>query len=421
MRKKVLLLLVAALFAFQNYIHSQGTRYTGPYTPSQAIVWVGVTDQEISGLSFTNLQKTNIELNQCSNITIRNCKFSKSVKESIYALNVKNLTIEDCVFDSIDGVFIAAYAGSPFNGGTCSGVKIRNCYFKNTVGENAPHNHAIQFAGVNGGGQNEISNNSFEMLNSNVDDIISLYASYGSANDSIVIKNNWLRGGNATTGSGIMIGDYGGSYFHVLNNVLVNIVSCGIGNAGASNSTVENNVILQEKTYSVSNTGVGIFSTNFDYPRIDCSSNTVKKNRAYYVLNNGTINNFGASNNCGVLSGWDTNISDPNLTADILPQDISVARVKGVTTESTIKDTETNFKFYPNPANDHFTIESSTTDINNGVVTVFNINGQKLLEQNLNNQFTEISTNNLAVGVYIVKVTSAGKEIENKKLIVNKN
>jgi parallel beta-helix repeat protein len=409
-----ILLFISHLISF-----GQGSAYSGPYTPSAPIQWYGISNQTISGLSFTNLGRTGIELWGCSNITIKNCKFSKSAYQAITAENAKNLTIENCVFDSIDGVYITSYVGHSFN--TSSGVKFIHNYCKNTCG--GPRRHAIQFAGVDGCNGNQINYNSFEQIpgQSYVDDIISCFKSNGVVGDSIEIKGNWLRGGDSSTGSGIMAGDYGGSYIAIRGNIIVNIVATGIGNPGGSHILAENNICYLSSEFAAKYSA-GMYITNLTSEISDCSSNTIRNNRVYYAQPGGTLLNYENFGNCGAITGWDTNIVDPTLNASILPEDISgskaAAPAPGITTESNSIQTEAGkYNIYPNPAVNNLIIETNA-EVDNGIIEIYDLKGQKVIGYPLSGKKTEISINILKVGIYIAKLSSTNQLTEAKKIIV---
>jgi len=413
--KKQVVLITTLIFIFCGFSFGQGTRYTGSYTPSGAITWNGINNKEISGLSFTNIGRTSIELWECSNITIKNCKFSKSAFKAISAENSKNLTIEDCVFDSIDGIYAQGYGNNPFNGGTCSGIKIRHNYFKNTIGNNKK-NHSVQFMGVNGGGGNQINNNSFEQIHgqSNVDDMVSLYASYGVLGDSIEVNNNWFRGGDYSTGSGIMTGDNGGSYAIVRGNIICNIVATGIGNAGGNNIKIENNICYQDVALAEKSSS-GIFITNFTSTTTDCSSNTIRNNRVYYAQPNGSFLNYENGASCGSIAGWSTNITDPTLNASILPANI--AKAKGVVTGTDPTSSTANYKIFPNPVFAQSIIITSENP-GNEKISIYNLSGQTVVEKSINTTRTEINTSNLTTGIYVITISKDNTILEVRKIRV---
>ncbi|MDR3651544.1 MAG: T9SS type A sorting domain-containing protein [Paludibacter sp.] len=434
--KKQFLLISILLLIFLSSTYGQGTRYTGPYTPSGAINWGGVSNKVIDGLSFTGLSQNNINLWECTNITIQNCKFSKSAFRAISAENSKNLIIQDCVFDSVaDGILSNSNASNPFNNGTSSGIKVIHNYFKNIIG-GWPGHHAVMFASVNGGGGSQINFNSFENihLQSHVDDMVSIYASYGSVNDSIEIIGNWFRGGDYNTanhtGSGITFGDNGGSYIHVKNNIVVNITSGAIGNAGATNTIVENNIIYQSQALAnPSNNADGYIMTNFttNSDTTACRENTWRNNRGLYYISNGDEHTYialsYAGNKCAKAIGLNTNIVDRTLNASILPQDISRAKAAvttGTTTGTTITPT-VGYKIYPNPVFGKSMVVTLDT-LNNEKIAIYNLSGQRIIEQSLTSSRTEINTSNLNTGIYLVMISdNNNKTIEVRKILVTRN
>ena len=433
--KKQVVLITTLIFISHVFSFGQGTRYAGPYTPSGPLEYFGdargnFNDRIISGLSFTGLTGTAIKLWECSNITIKNCKFSKFAFRAISAENAKNLTITDCVFDSIaDGIFIGANTANPINNGTNSGIKVINNYFKNIIG-GIPGHHAVQFTGVDGGGGNQINYNSFENihLQSHQDDKINIFGCYGSVNDSIQIIGNWFRGGDYNTANltqgGITFGDNGGSYIHIKNNIFVNTVTGCIGNAGANHTIVENNIVYQSKETAAPTAQAFImhnFTDNSD--STDCKENTWRNNRSYSLNSSGVEQSYNElydyeHNYVGCKMGLqlETNVIDKTLNASILPTKI-IGKTQEVTTEIISTSSTSDIKIYPNPASDHITIETAQ-DLTNGLITVYNIKGQKLIERSIKAGDMELDTHNLAIGIYIMKISSNNQQIEEKKLII---
>ncbi|SHJ14714.1 Por secretion system C-terminal sorting domain-containing protein [Flavobacterium terrae] len=85
-------------------------------------------------------------------------------------------------------------------------------------------------------------------------------------------------------------------------------------------------------------------------------------------------------------------------------------------TLSTENFTENTFSIYPNPSNGNFRIEYDPA-IGNINVEIFSAIGQKVFEkQNIND--TNISTNNLQKGIYLLKITNDSKSIV-KKIVIN--
>ncbi|MGK0295051.1 MAG: hypothetical protein ACI884_001207, partial [Ulvibacter sp.] len=64
------------------------------------------------------------------------------------------------------------------------------------------------------------------------------------------------------------------------------------------------------------------------------------------------------------------------------------------------------FTYYPNPAES--TLNLSSLDIIESVA-IFNILGQKVIDQNVNSTTSELNVSDLATGTYILKVSVNGQ------------
>ncbi len=108
--------------------------------------------------------------------------------------------------------------------------------------------------------------------------------------------------------------------------------------------------------------------------------------------------NFNATNSNGSTSG------DQVYTATfVVNENVSVGL-----TENTIAS---NLKLYPNPAVSNFSIETSLVIEK---IEIFNLSGQKILEQNLPQNNIDIKS--IEAGIYLVKIY-VGNELIIKKLI----
>lgn len=81
-----------------------------------------------------------------------------------------------------------------------------------------------------------------------------------------------------------------------------------------------------------------------------------------------------------------------------------------------ILNRNSEFNIVPNPTNleNSFIIKGS----NKGLLTIRNIEGKTLLKKNITTQNSEINTNSLSQGVYIVELND-GQQIKTQKLIIN--
>jgi hypothetical protein len=100
-----------------------------------------------------------------------------------------------------------------------------------------------------------------------------------------------------------------------------------------------------------------------------------------------------------------------------LPEKI-IGRAKAVTTENITSTTESsNLKIF---VTDRLTIEAAEA-LKNGFVEIFNIKGQKVISQALIGTNTEINTADWTAGIYVVKVSENGVQMEVKKVVVGRN
>lgn len=405
--KKQLSLIGILLFISHLILFGQGSNYAGPYTTSAPIVWSGISNQTISGLAIKNASGHCISLTNCSNITIQKCKLGPALKEGVFLYNCTNIKIVDCSMDSIDS---GLYAG------VCSGIKFINNDVKNVLGP-FPKGQMAQFDKVSGTG-NSISYNVCENVpgQSNPEDAISLYMTSGTATDRLQVIGNWIRGGGPSpSGGGIMSGENGGSYILIKDNILVNPGEYGIAIASGHHIAVKDNKVYSEKK-SYSN--VGIYAHN-QHPS-ECTADTVMNNTVNWTSKDGILHNLWTDGSCGSVVGWSTdNAYDKNLNESVLPTKI-IGRAKAVITESVTASTQTQegkCKVYPNPAIDNLIIETDA-ETSNGIIEIFDLKGQKVIEHPLNEKKTELNINFLKVGIYIAKISGENQLNEVKKIMV---
>lgn len=213
---------------------------------------------------------------------------------------------------SIDSVSTGVYAVES------TGIVVQYNDVKNVLGP-FPRGQMVQFDGVYGGG-NSISYNIVENIHgqSHAEDAINLYKSNGISVDPIRIIGNWIRGGGPSkSGGGIMVGDKGGSYILVQDNILVNPGQYGLTIASGHHIVVQNNKVFS-KQLPWSNVGV----TSFRQYEIDTYSNTIRNNEINFKDKNGNLNNTWRMGNMGIVIGWETNYYNPELDETILPKKI---------------------------------------------------------------------------------------------------
>ena len=406
--KKQIAIIAIFVFMFQCFSFGQGSTYSGSYTKSAPIVWDGISNQTISKLAITNSSGHCISLSNCSNITIQYCKLGPSKNEGVYLYNCKNITVTNCSMDSIDTGVEAVIS---------SGIKVTYNDVKNVMGP-IPRGQMAQFAQVSGGG-NSISYNVGENIagQSFPEDEISLFKSSGVPGDPIRIVGNWIRGGGPSdSGGGIMTGDEGGSNILVQNNILVNPGQYGITIASGDHISIKDNKIYsKQETYS--NIGLSAYKQY----AIDCSSDTIMNNQVNFTYKDGQLNNLLNNGGCGEVIGWSTNVYNPNLNSSILPL-IIIGRAlptDTIVTPPKPKPIDVTLKMYPNPDYAHAIIVTAPTP-NTEKLVVYDLKGQILINQPINNSSTDIDTSSLPIGIYIVKILNGDAIIDSRKIIVGK-
>ena len=164
----------------------------------------GPIDVSESGVVIENLHISNpggvcVTVTNASNVTIRNSTIGPCGDEAVYLSDVDGAVVE--------GNYIT---------GTGNGVLVHRSDSVR-VDSNAfvdAGRNFVQFDKVNGAGSSISGNRGQnELGGTNAEDLISLYLSNGTASSPIRVVGNHLRnGGPSDSGSGIMLGDGGGSY-----------------------------------------------------------------------------------------------------------------------------------------------------------------------------------------------------------------
>lgn len=213
---------------------------------------------------------------------------------NVIAIRLANISahvlIEDCDFrDVAECIYAVDCTGS---------IKVGWCRYKNITGPNerVGLNRAnfIQVNNCTGGGR--IYNN--KGREGDTEDIISLYKSSG-----FIVEDNHFEGTtwDSASGSGIAIGDDGGSNNIARNNILVNPGQVGIFIAGGTNNSIVDNIIIGEQR---TNSNVGMYVWNqYVYA---CAAHTVDGNQVEWLNAAGVSNGFWNHGNCGTVTGTNT-------------------------------------------------------------------------------------------------------------------
>ena len=131
-----------------------------------------------------------------------------------------------------------------------------------------------------------------------IEDAINIYQT-----GDVTIARNYLRGGDAENGCGIIAGDSNGGIpgngVTITDNVMVRTSNCGIGVAGGSGHVVRRNRIL-DTNFEGGSGNIGIYV--WDYRSLGtCSNITVRDNIVSNLLPNGTFADYWDGGNCRSL------------------------------------------------------------------------------------------------------------------------
>ena len=300
---------------------------TGTYTPSNPISYNGVNNKTISGLSFDGkLASVDLlTLTNCSNDTIKLCRFANTNGYAIRLENCHNVVIINN-YATMVTFFLHAEASVSTKTNYNQGL---NLYEKVLYNNNVAH--WVQYHNCTGGGQ-QVNYNRFESIAGvavNPHDAISIDACSGLLGDSIQCNYNWIRGGQLTvglagTGGGIMIGDESGNYQVARGNILVNCGCAGIQSNGTStNICIDGNLIYSNVKSSVAANGIIVLGTH--------SGITIKNNRVWWLNYHGnavavsdgeTSYYFGGSATLPGVTMSNNKWLDATLNSSILPTTI---------------------------------------------------------------------------------------------------
>jgi hypothetical protein len=236
---------------------------------SGPISLTGQSDVTISGKRFQGIgnDQSCIRLTGCHRVLITECDFADIAQ---------CITVQDC-----------------------TDVEISWCRYRNITG---PHqrngsNRANFTQWVDSWGGSIHDNKG---VGGDTEDIISIYGSGGhAALDPLLIERNHFEGTTwtSTSGSGLMLGDNGGSHIVARDNVLLNPGQVGIGIPGGVNIRLENNVLYGERRKG-SNIAIYIWNQSPS----TCSGHAVVGNRAWWRNATGAQNHYWDAGNCGPVT-----------------------------------------------------------------------------------------------------------------------
>jgi hypothetical protein len=182
-----------------------------------------------------------IRLTGYDTVIIKRCKLVNSTAQAIVFTNCRYTKVDSCYMSNVsDGIHDNFGTGKPVY--TNNYISIVNGPF--------PLGNGIQLNQVNSSTGGLIQNNFIENIDGislHPQDLISVYKSNFAVGDSLMVLNNYIRGGQIINDSGgaagIVLNDVGGSYQVARGNILVNPGAVGIQIQGGHGSKVDHNKI----------------------------------------------------------------------------------------------------------------------------------------------------------------------------------
>ena len=272
-----------------------------------SMVLQGCTDITISCCDLRS-----IELALCERITIRNCWIHDSTKLGVSAYKCKGLRIEGCRFENVVSGLWAT---------ECEHVQFIGSFCRNVKGP-FPRGQMAQLSNVTGSDNvirgNYAINDKGKSLS---EDVINLFETEGTEKSPVIVEDNYLVGdlkegseGKTKSGSGIMTGDFGGAWQICRRNVILSAGQCGIGVAGGSHITVEDNVILGLKS-NVSNVGLYIWNQS----KKPSDSVALRRNRVKWTNHDGEESSWWNGGGISKVEEKDNSFADDSVASSIPP------------------------------------------------------------------------------------------------------
>jgi hypothetical protein len=176
----------------------------------------------------------------------------------------KSAVITHNQIDGTEGIYLLG------SGYTPTAVVVDNNSFQNITGDPSQLTQAIQLDKVQLGGA-EIAWN--QVINdpgaSNVEDVISVYASGGTAADPLKIHDNYIQGAYPAnpndpnySGGGIMLSDNHSAYVQAFNNQVLDTTNYGLAISSGHDNSIFNNRVLGLTARPASNVGIYIWNSS---------------------------------------------------------------------------------------------------------------------------------------------------------------
>lgn len=273
---------VRASDAASNLSGYSNSAYAPPsaLTHTATTTWSGLVNAIIDGHSFTTATGSCLVMQNASqaNVIVRNSTFANCFDNAVQVTEGHDITFEDNTFsNSQRWLYIQITTGN---------VVVQRNSMSNQNQAVDGTKGGIQFNGVSGAG-NRISYNDITNTNpEGTEDNISVFNSDGVSGSPITVEKNCITGVTTNnSGSGIAVGDGGGSYQLVQDNFVKDAGAGGIGIASGTNISALRNYIWQTGRPSVNG---GLVIKNFYQGTETCDTILADANQVDYRNSSGT-------------------------------------------------------------------------------------------------------------------------------------
>lgn len=297
--KKLILILLLSPVGMKAQMMCNGKKFIySALTDASPTSYHNAGTVVVSRKKFTNTN-SGVNSGDClrvsgtTNITIKNCYFTKVVTNAISVLNHSGTA-------NIDRNLFNATRSAVEVSSSTGNTRITNNEFINPWGAMQCAGQAVQFEDCTTADSYIMYNRGINTRGrGNTEDWISLFNTTGTTNPVRVQYNAFDGGGPSESGGGIMTGDNGGSNQVVSYNKLKNPGNYSFAAAGGSNIQLLNNMAYQENFAWIN---ISMYAYNVEAP--SCSDITVTGNYTY-ISNGNYWYAPGGAESCGTIAGTD--------------------------------------------------------------------------------------------------------------------
>jgi hypothetical protein len=127
------------------------------------------------------------------------------------------------------------------------------------------------------------------------------------------------------------------------------------------------------------------------------------------IINNTSLSTCDVQSICNYLSGPSDSVDIAYNAIGCNSQEEVEAACEVGLDESAVSSRRSAVNIYPNPSCTLITVETTSSLEKNTILTIYNLNGQQLIQRQITEQQTVVDVSNLSQGVYFVKVTDDSK------------